>query len=446
MGEEKFDTWQQVSVEEIMAYMGFMILMGIVKLPSISDYWKRNEIFHYEPIASRITRDRFFEIQRYLHFADNSNLADPGTDDYDRLGKIRPVIQMVNNELLTVYHPHKEVSIDEAMIPFKGRSSMKQYMPKKPVKRGFKIWMRADATNGYISEFYVYPGKEGGNIEVNLGDKVVMSLTKKLTGLYHHVYFDNYFTSISLLINLLKIGIYSCGTMRTNRKGSPDDLKAVAKKGFTERGQSKIWQYNNVTISVWQDTKPVVVAATNCDPTASNSVTRKQRDGTQITVRSPTSVTLYNKYMGGVDRNDQLRGYYHVRLKCRKYYRYIFWFMFEVAVTNSFILCKHHTDLGIHDMKTFRVELAKSLIGDYCSRKRSSRSVTHHTLKKFCPAHFPVRGSDKNHRCHYCYLYRKERHETKWFCRDCGHFLCHNGTEKDCFYIYHSKYVSVASN
>ena len=109
MGEEKFDTWQQVSVEEIMAYMGFMILMGIVKLPSISDYWKRNEIFHYELIASRITRDRFFEIQRYLHFADNSNLADPGTDDYDRLGKIRPVIQMVNNELLTVYHPHKEV-------------------------------------------------------------------------------------------------------------------------------------------------------------------------------------------------------------------------------------------------------------------------------------------------------------------------------------------------
>ena len=96
MGEEKFEVWQQVSVEEIMAYMGFMILMGIVKLPSISDYWKRNEIFHYEPIASRITRDWFFEIQRYLHFSNNSTLADPGTDSYDRLGKIRPVIQMIN--------------------------------------------------------------------------------------------------------------------------------------------------------------------------------------------------------------------------------------------------------------------------------------------------------------------------------------------------------------
>ena len=39
---------------------------------------------------------------------------------------------------------------------------MKQYMPKQPVKRGFKVWTRADAVNGYISEFYVYTGKEGG--------------------------------------------------------------------------------------------------------------------------------------------------------------------------------------------------------------------------------------------------------------------------------------------
>ena len=46
--------------------------------------------------------------------------------------------------------------------------------------------------------------------------------------------------------------------------------------------------------------------------------------------------------------------------------------------------------------------------------------------------HFPIGGLSKNHHCHYCYLYRKERYETKWFCRDCAHFLCHNGTE-DCF-------------
>ena len=46
--------------------------------------------------------------------------------------------------------------------------------------------------------------------------------------------------------------------------------------------------------------------------------------------------------MGGVDRGDQLRGYYHVRLKCVKNYKYIFWFLFEVAVTNAYILT-HYT-------------------------------------------------------------------------------------------------------
>ena len=62
------------------------------------------------------------------------------------------------------------------MIPFKGRSSMK---PKKPVKRGFKIWMRTDATNGYVSELDVYVGIKGDKVETGLGRTVVENLTDK---------------------------------------------------------------------------------------------------------------------------------------------------------------------------------------------------------------------------------------------------------------------------
>ena len=77
------------------------------------------------------------------------------------------------------------------------------------------------------------------------------------------------------------------------------------------------------------------------------------------------SVVLYNQNMGAVDANDQLRGYYHIRLR---FYKYMYWFMFDVSVTNTFVLCKHFTDLG---MKTFRKELALCLIGDYLSRRSS---------------------------------------------------------------------------
>jgi hypothetical protein len=62
--------------------LGFFILMGLVPLSSIYDYWSTNPLYHYSPIADRISRDSFFEIHRYLHFVDNSCLpayGQPGT-------------------------------------------------------------------------------------------------------------------------------------------------------------------------------------------------------------------------------------------------------------------------------------------------------------------------------------------------------------------------------
>ena len=121
-------TWE-TNAEEIKAFLGFSILMGVNVLPDIYDYWSLQESFHYFPVASRISRKRFLEIRRYLHFVDNSTLAQRGDPEYDRLGKIRPVIDAVNEALVSSYDPNCENSIDEAMIKFKGRSSLKQYVP-----------------------------------------------------------------------------------------------------------------------------------------------------------------------------------------------------------------------------------------------------------------------------------------------------------------------------
>ena len=444
---ERFDSWHPLTLEELLAYFGFMILMGLVKLPFIYDYWKKDEIFHYSPVASPISRDRFFELHRYLHFEDNSALSPPGSPDYDRLGKVGTIIGMLSDRFSAVYNPMREISVGEAMVPFKGRSSLKQFMPKKPTKRGIKVWMRADSLNGYVSAFQVYVGKQGDAVERGLGAKVVKGLTEDLHGTYRHVYFDNYFSSVDLLLDLFRAGLYACGTLRTNRKGFPSQLKTPAQKGLKERGESKTYQKGNLTVAVWQDNKPVTIIATNSDPTNTDTVTRKRKDGSRQSYSCPTSVALYNQNMGGVDHNDQLRGYYHVRLKCRKYYKYIFWFLFDVAVTNSFILCRQHTDLHITSTKDFRATLAKELIGGYCSRKRPGRPSAARPSKRFCQTHFPVRGADKVHRCHYCHKYRNERHSTVWYCKDCELFLCHTGKpESDCFLAFHSRYGPTCSD
>ena len=108
-----------------------MILMGIVRLPTLRGYWKKDEVFHYSALAKRISRDHFLDLHRYLHFVDNSTLQPPWSPSYDKLGKVRPIINMISDCLAKISLPGKKISIDEAIIAFKGRSNLKQYMPQK---------------------------------------------------------------------------------------------------------------------------------------------------------------------------------------------------------------------------------------------------------------------------------------------------------------------------
>ena len=225
MGDEDFKKWRRITVQELKAFLGFHILMAINHLPSLDDYWRRDPLLHYAPIADRITRDRFRELSRYLHFADNDSLLPRDAPGYDRLGKVRPVIEHLSTKFAALYEPHREVAIDEAMIKFQGRSSLKQYNPMKPIKRGIKVWVLADSHNGYFMRFQVYTGKDGNRVEHGLGERVVKTLTSELKGKHHHTFFDNFFTSEKLVQDLLADDIYACGTARKDRKGFPPTLK-----------------------------------------------------------------------------------------------------------------------------------------------------------------------------------------------------------------------------
>ena len=224
MGDEDFKKWRRITVQELKAFLGFHILMAVNHLPSLDDYWRRDPLLHYAPIADRITRDRFRELSRYLHFADDS-LLPRDAPGYDRLGKVRPVIEHLSTKFAALYEPHREVAIDEAMIKFQGRSSLKQYNPMKPIKRGIKVWVLADSRNGYFMRFQVYTGKDGNRVEHGLGERVVKTLTSELKGKHHHTFFDNFFTSEKLVQDLLADDIYACGTARKDRKGFPPTLK-----------------------------------------------------------------------------------------------------------------------------------------------------------------------------------------------------------------------------
>uniref|UniRef100_A0A1X7U6Z1 PiggyBac transposable element-derived protein domain-containing protein n=1 Tax=Amphimedon queenslandica TaxID=400682 RepID=A0A1X7U6Z1_AMPQE len=166
-------------------------------------------------------------------------------------------------------------------------------MPQKPIKSGFKVWVRADSINSYVSQFHVYTGKETYN-EKGLGSRVVKDLTATI---HHrnHVYCDN-FSSFQLFSDLSSVGIHACGTIRSNRKHFPSEVTPYLKCGFAERGDSMTLQSKiqpNLTVSVWQATKRVTVTSTNCQAIPLVSVTRKLKTSQHhpTTVQKPSNRT-----------------------------------------------------------------------------------------------------------------------------------------------------------
>ena len=193
-------------------------------------------------------------------------------------------------------------------LTYLGRSSMKQYVPKKPVRRGFKVWVVADSENDYFLDVDVYVGRpsDGVRSEQGLGARVVLQLTEPYRHKNYHV-----FTSPTLFDELLQHGLYACGTVRIDCREFPDELKGVR----LERGCHDFRQRGKLSAIIWQDKRQVSVLSTLTTPDETLPIRRKERDGTATTLPCPTAITTYNKYMAGVDKGDQLRRYYRLRLK-----------------------------------------------------------------------------------------------------------------------------------
>ena len=222
----------ETTESEMLCYLGVNYLMGYHKLPAMYDYWSGESDLNVSLIGKHIARNRFIELRRNLHFNDNTKNL-PRTDpNHDRTFKLTPVIKHFKEAFKSAMEPTENESIDEHMIKFKGKHYMKQYMRNKPIKWGFKVWCRCCSETGYLYDFNFYTGKKI-NTEVGLGESVVKDLVLGLEGTCCRVYFDNFFTTIDLIADLLDKKILACGTIRSNRRKLPTDLPTdkLLKKG-----------------------------------------------------------------------------------------------------------------------------------------------------------------------------------------------------------------------
>ena len=122
LGESAGAKWEDVVEEDLWAFLGFALPMGINRLPQLRLYWSTDPVYHYLPIAERITRDRFLAIWRFLHFSRNTpspvasassatatscSASSSPSDPIDPLWKVRPVISTVVAAGRANYRPHE---------------------------------------------------------------------------------------------------------------------------------------------------------------------------------------------------------------------------------------------------------------------------------------------------------------------------------------------------
>ena len=327
----------ELNKNELRLFLALLLLSGYAVLPRRRMYWERLPDVQNEAFKHAMPRNRFEEILRYFHVADNCNLP-----ENDRFGKVRPLLAQLNERWLLYAPGDRNLSIDESMIPYYGRHGAKQHLHGKPIRFGFKVWSLT-TSRGYMVQCEPYQGACTGTSrpELGLGGSVVVDLVAELPRHRQYtLFFDNFFTSLKLMDHLKLDGFRATGTIRSNRvENAPlTDVKKFAKNS---RGAFEFAQdvSSGILLVRWHDNN-VVTLASNCHSATPVEQAKRwsNRDKKTITVDQPRIIAAYNRHMGGVDRLDQNVSSYRISIRMKKWWWPMFSFMLSVSVNNAWQL------------------------------------------------------------------------------------------------------------
>jgi Transposase IS4/Exonuclease len=157
----------KITLGYLLAWLGIVIVHSAEKNDhSISRHWRETPYGLRTPwIYNTMTRDAFLFLERYLHFADSSQM--PGNERRP-LFKIQPVLDVLIKNMKLWWRAGQKICIDESMILYKGRAiGFGQYMPAKPIKHGIKVFVLCCAVTGFLLSFEVYTGADNASSNSN---------------------------------------------------------------------------------------------------------------------------------------------------------------------------------------------------------------------------------------------------------------------------------------
>lgn len=426
-----------VDAEEVRVYIAILLLTGYLTPKYMRMFWEVKNDTHNDLVASSMRRNRFFEIQQYLHLCDSDSLP-----PNDKFAKVREYFTKLNINFTQNFKRagSSHISIDETIVPYFGRHGTKQHIHGKPIRFGYKLWSAA-TRHGYLVNCELYQGASGPLLkmqsELGLGAAVILELHSRLPqelGPYN-LYFDNFFTGLPLLKYLRNQNVGGTGTVRENRL---ENCNLPNSKDMKKEPRGKLCHKasEEIIAARWHDNS-IVTIASNCHglyPTTKvDRIGFVDKKRAKIQVDCPANIKMYNKYMGGVDRFDENIDSMRVALRGKKWWFPLFAFGLDAACQNAWLIKRQSENTWTYC--DFRRNVATIYLQKY-GKPPTRNSACGVPLNIRVPTELRSAGSVEDHsqidcsqrRCGYCHQRTRKM---------CG--KCNIGLHLKCWYRFHNK-------
>lgn len=433
----RYRSLRPITAAELKHFLALCVLQGQSKYPSIRKMFSMDPLY-YRPIMHHTLSGRRFEELLRCFSCSHGQIQNP----IDKLKKVRPLLDKLLSNYRSAIVPSESLSLDESLMLFRGRLSFRQYMKGKKAKYGVKFYSVC-TTDGYLLNLRIYSGKSSETNGISKLETLVLYLLDPYLDRGHHVFMDNFYNSLSLSNRLLNRKTHTTGTLRQNRSGNPE--KVV--KAKLKRGQHCWMRRGKIYVSKWKDKRDVLCITTKYHP---KLITVTNRHGKEQI--KPEEIFHYNKFMSGIDRNDQMVNYYSSPRKSIRWYKKVLFHLLDITLWNAYYIKKKF------DNKLTFLQFREDLIKEYLEIDKDQRDGR--LLVKVGPIHggkrkrpdppnvhpemhFPAkipntRDPTKSYhlRCKNCAT-KSVRKETQYLCKTCPHnpALC----VVPCFEEYHKQ-------
>lgn len=209
-----------ITEKEILAFIGILIMSGHVRCSNTSKFWGPETDTFSNPMAMKaMSLQRFRQLCRYMHFQSSD-----AYDENDRMWKLRPYTDRLNQNFAEHFHPEQHLSYDECMIAYYGKHTGREYIRKDPVRFGYKARC-LNTPSGYCLSFDINQGMDSRHsavIEAKYGKDatpllyMIDALPEAKQNLPYSFYLKKSCTSVPLLHYLKSKGYDGTGIIREN--------------------------------------------------------------------------------------------------------------------------------------------------------------------------------------------------------------------------------------